>query len=77
MARRLEQIAHHVLGRVRARCPTMRKFAPRRFTDTRHAVFDEAQIFIERAAQIREPRVVGRHEIEFAHGFDGSGSGHH
>jgi hypothetical protein len=42
-----------------------------------HAIFDQANIFIERAAKIREPRIVGRHEIEFAGGFDGSGSRHY
>jgi hypothetical protein len=41
-----------------------------------HAVLDEAQVLVERTAQIRQPRVVGRYEIEFAGGFDWSGRRH-
>ena len=75
LARGFEQVAHHVFGRVRARAGDAEiRAAP--FHRHGHAVFDEAQVFVERAAEIREPRVVGGHEIEFADGFDGSGSGH-
>ena len=75
LARGFEQIAHHVFGRVRARAGDA-EIRAATFDRHGHAVFDEPQIFVERAAEVREPRVVRRHEIEFAGGFDGSGCGH-
>lgn len=75
MTRRFEQIFHHIFGRAcaRARDAEVRAAPLHRY---RHAVFDQAQVFIERAAEVCEPRVVRGHEIEFARRFDGSGSGH-
>ena len=71
----VEQVAHQVFGGVRARAGDAETRAAALHGHA-HAVLDEAQVFVERPAQVREPRVVRRHEIEFAGGFDWGGGGH-
>jgi hypothetical protein len=65
----LEQVTHQVLGSVRslARDAETRATAFHRHA---HSVLDQAQVLVERTAQVREPGIVGRHEIEFAGGLD-------
>ena len=54
-----EQIAEHIFGGMRARAGDAEaRAAP--LHRHGHAVFDETQVFVERAAQVREARVVRR-----------------
>ena len=53
----------------RACAPLTRKVSPRRWMRTPRRCLQQAQVLIERSAQVRQPRVVGRNEIEFARCF--------
>jgi hypothetical protein len=73
-ARQLVEIAHEVLGGMRARAddPETRAAALHGHGEP---LFDQVEVLVQRAAEVRQARVVGG-EIEFADGFDGCGGGH-
>ena len=64
--RGLEQVAQQVFGGRAARSPGDAEVRAAALHRHAHAILDEAQVLVERAAQVRQPGVVRRHEIEFA-----------
>ena len=64
----IEQVAQHALGAGGARARSRGNWLPRRRISTPRRCFDQPQVLVERTAQMREPRVVLGHEIEFTVG---------
>ncbi len=69
-ARQVEQLVHQVFGHRGGGSEHAEVSAAAANLDIQ-PVFEQPQVFIERAAQIREPQVVRRLEVEFACGLFG------
>ena len=66
--RQVKQLSQSILGAFRKRADDTKIIATAADFHIQ-ARFEQPQILIQRATQIREPRVIGRAEIEFSMGF--------